>query len=170
MKKLKYKYWKVMGWGIAFLLLWYVILPYGKSLLYDKNYKTVPIYIPKTKEKLYMINYSYPFSGLGNRIELSSCDWRIFCNEDKEFWYPKSSMGIEYSESPQTFYYKVSNDTLYISVYEAIIVPKLWKSKTIIIQEEESHFVTKQGIHGWKVVDEEKRKNRLEKLGYRRFP
>ena len=107
----------------------------------------------------------FEFSEIKEMLEI-----RYVQLEDKEFWYPKSSMGIEYSESPQTFYYKVSNDTLYISVYEAIIVPKLWKSKTIIIQEEESHFVTKQGIHGWKVVDEEKRKNRLEKLGYRRFP
>lgn len=170
MKKLKNKCWKVMGWGIAIPLLWFVILPYGRSLLYDKNYETVSIYIPKTKENLYLINYNYPFSGLGNRIELSSCDWRIFSNEDKEFWYPKASMGIEYSESPQTFYYKVSNDTLYISVYTAIDIPKLWKSKAIIIQEEESRFVTKDGIHGWRVVDEEERKERLEKIGYRKFP
>lgn len=170
MKKLKNKYWKVMEWCIAIPLLWFVILPYGESLLYDKNYKTVSIYVPRTEEKLYMISYNYPFSGLGNRIELSLCDWRIFSNENKEFWYPKGSMGIEYSESPQTFYYKVSNDTLYISVYTAIDIPKLWKSKTVIIQEEESHFVTKGGIHGWKVVDEEKRKERLENLGYRKFP
>ena len=108
MKKLSNRYLKVMGWFAAIPLLWYVILPYGKSLLYEKKYESVSIYIPKTKEKLYLISYNYPFSGLGNRIELSSCDWRFFSNEDKEFWYPKGSIGIEYSELPQTFYYKIS--------------------------------------------------------------
>lgn len=164
------KHVKIMGWLIAIPLLWYIIIPYINSLLYEKNYKTTSIYIPKVKETLYLINYNYPDSGQGNRIELSTCNWRIFSSEDKEFWYPMNSIGIEYSESSQTFYYKVSNDTLFVSVYTAIDIPKQWKSKVVIVQEEDSHFITEEGIHGWLTVDEEKRKKEREQLGYTKFP
>ena len=157
-----------MGWLIAIPLLWHFVIPYMNSVLYEKNYKTTSIYIPKLNETLYLISYNYPYSGQGNRIELSTCDWRTFSEEEKEVWYPKGS--IEYSESSQTFYYKVSNDTLFISVYTAIDIPKQWKSKVVIIQEEDSHFITKEGIHGWLAVDEEKREKERKQLGYTKFP
>ena len=161
---------KIMGWILVIPLLWEIVFPYCRSLFYEKNYKTVSLYISKTKEKLYLISYSYPFSGLSNRIELSTCDWRLFGNEEKEFWYPKGSIGLQYSDSSQSFYFKVSNDTLYLSVYTAVNIPVQWKSKTKIVQIEESHFITEEGIHGWMYVDEEKRKERLERLGYTKFP
>lgn len=161
---------KIMGGLLVVPLLWGIAFPYCRSLFYEKDYKTVSLYIPKTKEKFYLISYSYPFSGLSNRIELSTCDWRLFKNEKKEFWYPKGTVGLEFSDSTQSFYFKVSNDTLYLSVYTAVNTPVQWKSKTKIVQIEESHFITEEGIHGWMYVNEEKRKERLERLGYTKFP
>lgn len=161
---------KIIGGLLVVPLLWGIIFPYCRSLFYEKNYKTVSLYIPKTKEKFYLISYSHPFSGLSNRIELSTCDWRLFKTENKEYYFPKNNIGIGYSDSSQFLYYKISNDTLYLSVYTATEIPVQWKSKAQIIQIEESHFITEEGIHGWRYVDEEKRKERLERLGYTRFP
>ena len=163
-------YAKIMGGLLAIPLLWSVIVPYCCSLLYERNYKTVSLYIPETKEKFYLISYNYPFSGLANRIELSTCDWRLFNNEKKEFWFPKGTMGLEYSDSPRFIYFKVSNDTLYLSVYTATNTPVQWNSKAKIVQIEESHFTTKEGIHGWMYVNAEERKEKLERLGYIKFP
>lgn len=160
---------EIAKWFLAILIFWSVVIPYGRSLIFNKQYYSKTIYIPATKETLYLVSYSGRFwNDSGNRIELTTCDWRIFEDTDREYWYPDVYNGI--ADTKQTFYYKVSNDTLYISLYSAQKQPRYWDSKTKIIQIENSHFVTLEGIHGWEAVDENEQKKEWGNQGFIRFP
>lgn len=160
---------QVVGCALIVLLSWGVGFPYIWSLIFIRDYKSTAIHVPATGETFYLISYSSApiFDDKTYRIKLSTNNFRFLNNKDYEFAYPPF---WKISLSKLTFYYKVSNDTLYLDVYTAVEEPKHWKSKTKIIQYEDCHFITKYGIHGYQAIDETERQKKWESLGFTKFP
>lgn len=159
---------KIAKWLLAILLFWSVVLPYGLSLIFQREYHSRKIYIPATGETLYLISYCLFFSELGNRIELSKCGWRIYTDKEREFSWPGWESSVPYSDISIVFYYKVSNDTLYLSVDKTVETPHHWKSKVKIVQIENHDFATPNGIHGNQALRQQKEK--WKELGFTAFP
>ena len=161
---------QVVGCALAILLLWTVALPYIQCLIFMRDYKSTAIHVPATGETFYLISYSTApiFDDKMYCIELSTNNLRFFNEKDYEFSYPPYGEGLSFSKL--TFYYKVSNDTLYLDVYTAVEEPKQWRAKTKIIQYEDCHFITKEGIHGYRAIDEKERPKKWESLGFTKFP
>lgn len=155
----------IFKWLLAILIFWHFIIMYGLSLLFHKDYKRISIYVRATHETFYLISYR-PLTEIGNRIILTTdFFWRVNVNyksPEKEYWYPDP---YSFTEEKQAIYYKVSNDTLYISPHYVIETPSKWKQKTKIVQipNENSEYKDKEK-HFFLKIDE------LDRLHFSRFP
>lgn len=159
---------RIFKWLLGLLLFWNFVIMYGLSLLFHKDYRRISIYVHATHETFYLISYR-PLTDTGNRIILTTdFFWRISANyksPEREYWYPDPN---GFTEEQQAIYYKVSNDTLYISPQYMIEKPLKWKQKTKIVQvphstDNEYGKYEDMDISALKVEE-------LERLHFTRFP
>ena len=157
---------KIIKWSliVAMLLLgYYVILPDVWTRAFWINYYSKPIYIPATKETLYLIKYQ----SRGDRetiwAEVSTCDWRCFFSEEKEYWY-------HFPFNDNSFmYYKISNDSLFLLCSEAIIPPPKFGAKVKIMQIEFSNIDVPDCPLIYIPEEQAKVDSVLKTMGYERF-
>lgn len=119
--------YKLSEWLLAILIVYAIILPYIWSKIFVINYASKEIYIPGTGERLYFITYNPRLDPTNEVLELSSCNWRIYTSDKYKYRVEGTKDGI------RPFYYKISNDTLYITTYYKLKKPQKWRMKTKII-------------------------------------
>ena len=151
--------------AVMLLLCYYVALPDIWTRTFWKNYYSKSIYIPNTKETLYLIRYQSKWDEETIRGEVSTCDWRCYFSEEREYWYHRPY------DNNAFMYYKVSNDTLYLLLAGAIPRPPKFKAKTKIVQTEFRHFTVPGHCKGTLTYSRgtQEEDSILKSIGYERF-
>lgn len=170
--RLRHTLVRLMWIFIAFFAFYHGLV-FCWSIAFWKDYKSQEIYIPQTKEKLYLITFKSRMEADVDWVELSMCDWRIFHSREREYWFRKEVYSQStYINTP--IYYKVSNDTLYLLVQSPTSRPKKFRSKAEIKQIPIGLFETSRTFRGalsfpddpaYKIAKED-----LENEGYKKFP